>query len=193
MKDLIAAACTAALLLSGCDAEVSAPGESKVDVDTPELRELKAQAGIEDCAEGPGGGELPALTLPCLGGGPDVDLSTLRGPMMVNLWGSYCGPCRTEMPVLQEFHQKYGDRVSVLGLDLADKYPGAALELAEATGATYPSLADPGGELLGELRVAGLPSFIWVREDGSYTQSAGGFTSLDDVVRATNQHLGTDL
>jgi hypothetical protein len=44
MRHLLAAAAAAALLLSGCDAEVSPPGESKVDVDTPALRELKQKA-----------------------------------------------------------------------------------------------------------------------------------------------------
>ena len=65
------------------------------------------------------------MTLPCLGGGPDVELSSLRGPMVINLWQARCGPCRKEMPALEEFHQQYGDQVAVLGIDFNDVQPGA--------------------------------------------------------------------
>jgi thiol-disulfide isomerase/thioredoxin len=181
-------------LLSGCGADVPGPGKTRVDVDTPELRELKAQAGIEDCAEGPGGGELPALTLPCLGGGPDVDLSTLRGPMMVNLWGSYCGPCRTEMPVLQEFHEAYGDQVTVLGVDYKETYPAAAIELAANSGTSYPSLADPCGELdRTDLVLQGLPVFVFVKADGSTSRVAGGKETVAEIVEMVEAQLDMEL
>jgi len=183
-------------LLVGCD-EVPPPGKTDIDVDTAELRQIKDQARIEGCREGPGGGELPELTLPCLGGGADVDLSTLRGPMVINTWASNCGPCIKEMPALQQFHQMYGDRVAVLGIDFLDTQPGAALALAEETGATYPSLADPEGALLEQdgLRLAsGNPQFLLLDADGAVThQQAGGLESVDEVVAMVNEHLGTRL
>ena len=75
-----------------------------VDVDTPALREVKARIGMDDCVPGEGeavDGGLPDVTLPCLGGGPDVDLASLRGPMVINLWQARCEPCRREMPALE--------------------------------------------------------------------------------------------
>ena len=85
-------------LTTACDPDdVPVPDESNVDFDTPALREAKQAAGVADCAPGdakPVDGGLPAITLPCLGGGPDVDLSTLRGPLVVSLWAQSCGPCR---------------------------------------------------------------------------------------------------
>src|SRR5262245_24010299 len=85
------------LALTACSAGdlPSPPGEAKVDVDTPALRALKSRTSVEPCSPGDrAGGGLPELTLSCLGGGRDVDLDTLRGPMVVNLWASNCGPCR---------------------------------------------------------------------------------------------------
>jgi thiol-disulfide isomerase/thioredoxin len=193
---VLAALVAVLALLVGCD-EVPPPGKTDVDVDTEELRHIKDQAGIEDCQEGPGGGELPELTLPCLGGGTDVDLSTLRGPMVINTWASNCGPCIKEMPALQQFHQMYGDQVAVLGIDFLDTQPGAALTLAQETGATYPSLADPEGALLEqeELRLAnGNPQFLLIDADGAVThQQAGGLKSVDEVIAMVNEHLGTSL
>jgi thiol-disulfide isomerase/thioredoxin len=197
MRRPVAAIAAAALLLGGCSADVDPPGETKVDVDTPALRELKADIGMQGCAEGPGGGSLPELTLPCLGGGTSVDLSTLRGPLVINTWASNCGPCIKEMPALQEFHQKYGEQVPVLGINFLDVMPEAALELARATGATYPSLADPGGRLLEQkgLRLSpGNPQFLLLDEEGGIAhQSAGGLDSVQEIVTMVNDQLGTAL
>ncbi|MEJ7834023.1 MAG: TlpA disulfide reductase family protein [Nocardioides sp.] len=191
-----AALAVVALLVAGCG-DVPPPGPSRIDVDTPKLQEMKAAVGIEDCEAGPGGGSLPALTLPCLGGGTSVDLSSLTGPMVINLWASNCGPCREEMPALQEFHERYGDQVAVLGIDFLDLYPEAAISLAELTGATYPSVADPGGDLQDQdgLRLSGgLPQFILLDAEGEVAhQSAGGIVSVDEVVAMVEEHLDVQL
>jgi thiol-disulfide isomerase/thioredoxin len=172
-----------------------------VDVDTPALREVKARIGMEDCAPGTGEpveGGLPELTLPCLGGGPDVELSSLRGPVVINLWQAFCEPCREEMPALEEFHQQYGDRVPVLGIDFNDVHPDGALALAEETGATYPSVADPGGELMAEDTFAvarrGLPAFVFVDAEGKVVaQDSGGVDSVAEIKAKVAEHLGITL
>ena len=172
-----------------------------VQVDTPELRAAKDRIGMEDCEPGTGEpveGGLPEVTLPCLGGGPDVDLSSLRGPVVINLWQSNCGPCRKEMPALQRFHQQYGDRVAVLGVDFNDVHPDGALALAEQTGATYPSLADPGGDLMVEEAFAigrrGMPAFVFVDADGKVVgQTSGGVESVAEVKAMVAEQLGIEL
>lgn len=172
-----------------------------VQVDTPQLRKVKARIGMDDCAPGSGQaveGGLPSVTLPCLGGGRDVDLAALRGPMVVNLWQGFCEPCEKEMPALQEFHEQHGDRVAVLGIDFNDVKPGAALELAGDTGATYASVADPGGELMAEDAFAiarrGLPAFVFVDADGMVVgQHSGGVESAGEVEELVQQYLGIDL
>ena len=198
MRKLLAAALVAALLgLSGCSDDVPDPGEAKIDVDTPELRQIKADAGIEACAPGDADdGGLPDLTLPCLGGGPGVDLSSLRGPMVVNLWGSWCGPCRKEMPALEAFHEQYGDQVPVLGIDYQDPQPAAALDLARKSGVTYPLLADPGGDLNANDPlpvIRGLPHLVLLDAQGEVTYVTQPIDSVDDLVDLANEHLGTDL
>ncbi len=194
------AALAAAVLLTGCDNPAAPPGDSEVDVDTPQLREMKADAGIEPCE--PGSGEqvddgLPDVTLPCLGGGEDVDVSTLRGPMILNFWGSYCEPCRQEMPALQQFHERYGDEVTVLGIDDTDVQPDAALRMMADTGATYPSLADPDGYLKTDEGVGlseGNPQFLLLDADGRIAgRAAGGLESLAEVVALVEKHLGVRL
>lgn len=172
------AAASAVLLLAGC-ADVggastrsgAGPTALDVEVDTPALRAAKQQAGIESCPRTGGSAvsdqALPDVTLPCLGGGPDVALDELRGPLVVNLWAQWCGPCREELPHYQWLHEQGGDRVAVLGVDYQDPRPDWALDLLAQTGVTFPSVADPAGELRVPLRVRGLPGIVFVDEHGA--------------------------
>lgn len=172
-----------------------------VDVDTPALREAKARIGMADCEPGSGqpvDGGLPELTLPCLGGGSDVELSSLRGPLVINLWQAFCEPCREEMPALEAFHQQHGDEVAVVGIDFNDVNPAGAMALAEETRVTYPSIADPGGDLMAEESFAiarrGLPAFVFVDADGTVVgQHSGGVDSVREVEELVDTYLGIRL
>jgi thiol-disulfide isomerase/thioredoxin len=167
-----AVAAVALLVLGGCAEQPDLPAAptSNVDVDTPQLRAQKAEAGIADCptskhrpsAESP----LPDETLRCLGGGPSLDLSTLRGPLVINLFAQWCGPCRAELPFYEELHRKGRGTVRVLGIDYLDTQPSAALELAQQTGVTYPLLADPDGNLRADFKIRGLPGLVLVDGGG---------------------------
>ncbi len=169
------AAVAACLLLASCTPDQPAPAagrtstqvsEGHVDVDTPALRALKAKAGVQQCPRGDASNQLPQVTLPCLGGGRSVDLARLRGPMVVNLFAQWCGPCRGELPYFQRLHRRAKDTVRVLGIDYLDTQPGQALQLARDTGVTYPLVADPSGALRSDLRIRGLPGVVLVDADG---------------------------
>ena len=190
------------LLATGCaDPEPADPGTPKasnVDVDTPALRAQKADAGIEDCEPGTGPAPeddaMPALTLACLGGGPDVRLDELRGPLVVNLFAQWCEPCRTELPYYQRLHQDGKGKVEVLGIDYLDTQPEGALALAKATGVTFPLLADPDGLLRPEFRIRGLPGVVLVDADGRVTRVE--FTvmrSYDQLTALVEEHLGVTV
>jgi thiol-disulfide isomerase/thioredoxin len=114
--------------------------------------------------------------------------------MVVNLWASWCGPCREELPILQRFSQEYDGRVAVLGIDYEDVQPKAALELARDSGVTYPLLADPQASLSGAApfpALRGLPFLALVDADGDVVHSefvAIGSTS--ELERLVEEHLG---
>lgn len=129
---------TALVVLAGC-----APGatptepayDSRIKVDTPALRQAKAEAGIEPCAGSSGEtrSDLPQVTLPCLGGGKDVDLASVEGPAVVSVWAQWCTPCRKELPLYQRLADS--GAVSVLGVDFKETSPTGAIGLLDATGA----------------------------------------------------------
>ncbi|KRC54039.1 MULTISPECIES: TlpA family protein disulfide reductase [unclassified Nocardioides] len=191
----------AGVLMTGCDS-VAPSFACKVEADAPDLVKDRVAAGIADCdpaswSVGDGAAaQLPDLDLACLGGEKGAALDQVHGPAMINFWASNCGPCRKEMPALQDFYEKYGDQVTVLGVNYLDTYPGAAIDLAHQLGVTYPSLADACGDLQetdAELGI-GLPFFLFVSEDGTVSKPrTGGVESVQEVVDLVEDNLGIDV
>ena len=140
---------------------------------------------------------LPAVEVTEFSGDGTVDLASLEGPMVINLWASYCKPCREEMPVLQEFHEAHGDEVAVVGIDYQDPQRENAEELVRETGVTYRLLADPLGELNSAdpfPNLMGLPFLALVDEDGNVTHMEyGEIESVGELEGLIEEHLGLDL
>ena len=89
--------------------------------------------------------------------------------LVLNVWGSWCAPCRSEAPELVEAHRQLGDDVAFLGVNTRDLDVGPALAFERSFGVTYPSIFDPKGELLlgfGQLPPAAIPSTLVIDEDG---------------------------
>lgn len=86
--------------------------------------------------------------------GERIALSDFAGKVVVlNVWGSWCGPCRAEMPELQEVHDKTkASGVQLLGIDVRDPSRDVAADFVRNVGVTYPSIYDPPGRSLLALR-----------------------------------------
>lgn len=197
----LAASLLVTALVAGCGADDPAKpsfggGSEPPGASLDDLAELKAEANIEDCpaSAGTASGKdaLPDLELDCLGGGRAVRLSGLTGsPTVINLWASWCEPCRKELPLLAKAHREYGERVRFIGIDVADTAPESALRLAQESGVTYPQLVDRGGRTRAPLRYVGLPQTVFVDEQGRmvFTERTP-FRSYADVTAAIRRHLG---
>lgn len=196
----VGAALGVAVLLSGCGAEPGGTpqfgGGDEPDADVAALVEQAGDIGLTDCPEpaaAPARGEntLPELELTCLTDGESVDLASLEGPVVINLWASWCEPCREELPLLARLDEETGGSVRVIGIDVADRAPDKALQLAADSGVTYPQLYDPDQLTRGPLGVQGLPQTVFVDEQGTMvaterTPYRSYAALLDDVDR----HLG---
>jgi thiol-disulfide isomerase/thioredoxin len=205
-----------ALLLGACSAEepdvgvpVQTPSDSPlgplgIDVASQELIELKAESGMLDCPPSPEPDPeepevapptpLPAVTLPCLGGGRDVRFDQLDGPLVLNFWASYCAPCRRELPVLQQVHELGADQLTVLGVDYEDEKPYSALTLAAVSGVTYASVADLNAVTAAELQVVALPQTVFVDGTGAVVATHREvITSYEEAADLVLEHLGLRL
>ena len=194
MRRLLPALAVLALLTAGC----TGPEEqlrTRVEVDTPELRQLKDEAGIAPCPEGGADvtTEAPDVVLPCLGGGPDVALQSVAGPAVINLWAQWCGPCGKELPLFQRLHQRAGDRLRVLGIDWQDTQPEGALELARESGVTYPLVADPAALVADAWRVNGLPITVFVDARGRTTVHRGVIDGWGELAGLVADNTGVQV
>lgn len=131
-------------------------------------------------------GALPDLSLPCLGateGAATVPLRRLTGrPMVVNLWASWCGPCREELPTLAQLSRTAGDRLRVVGVASLD-VPANSVSFASDNRLPFPSLQDRDGDLERGLRRNGLPVTVLVRPDGTVAYVYQGAPLTDTTLR----------
>jgi cytochrome c biogenesis protein CcmG/thiol:disulfide interchange protein DsbE len=96
-----------------------------------------------------------------------VTLSELRGvPVVVNLWASWCRPCRAESKPLEEASREWGGRgVAFIGLDIQD-LRGDARRFMREQGLTYPSLRDSGRETADRYGATGIPETFFIDRRG---------------------------
>ena len=174
-----------ALALAGCTAQ------GKAATDTP------AADPFADCAaivSGQAASGLPDLTLPCFHGGQAVRLSQITGPAVVNLWASWCPPCREELPAFQALSKRTEGRVTVLGVVTHDERD-SAISVADDLGLTFPAVVDVDSKLGNELvrlgkATSALPVTLFVNNGRivyAYQGKALTQKSLDSLV---DKYLG---
>ncbi|WP_031511340.1 TlpA family protein disulfide reductase [Streptomyces megasporus] len=117
--------------------------------------------------------------------GEELALADFRGKIVVlNVWGSWCAPCRAEAPHLQKVSQATKDQgVVFLGINTRDATRDNALNFEESYGITYPSLWDPAGRQLlkfkGTLAPSAIPSTVAIDRKGRI--AARALKALDET------------
>lgn len=109
-------------------------------------------------------------------------------PVVVNIWASWCAPCRAEMPLLEEAATAYAGRAMILGVASNDDDAAAAAFLAEV-GVTYPNVFDIDGSVARALEVARYPTTFVFDADGTLRARVEGGISeqqlaglIEDVI-----------
>ena len=125
---------------------------------------LAAVLAVLACAAPAGkpgvGAHAPELEATSLSGEP-VALSSFEGePVLLNLWATWCAPCRRETPYLQTLHERYRDRgLRVVGVTVDTRGSADAVrEFLDEFGVTYTILADPDMVSMDRYAVIGLPA-----------------------------------
>lgn len=98
-----------------------------------------------------------------------TQLAALRGhPVVVNVWGSWCGPCRVELPLFQKASLDWGKQVGFLGVDSKDSRE-SGLALLKDIPVTYPSVDDAKAQIFNDYKLIGAPSTVFYDAHGKQT------------------------
>jgi cytochrome c biogenesis protein CcmG, thiol:disulfide interchange protein DsbE len=110
----------------------------------------------------PEGGALPKL-----GGSGEGSLADYRGKVvLVNVWASWCPPCRDELPLIEKAHRRLSaNGGTVLGIDVKEN-SGAALKAVDEFGLTFPNLRDRDGSYVRRWGQTGYPESYVIDRDG---------------------------
>lgn len=120
--------------------------------------------------------------------GTDVEIRSLVGqPMVINVWGSTCVPCKKELPDFAAAHLTYGDQVRFVGIS----FLGASdreESFARDRGVQYELLYDGDGAFINDVGIAAFPVTLFVSADGVIVRQTG---QLDET--ALTQFIEDDL
>jgi cytochrome c biogenesis protein CcmG/thiol:disulfide interchange protein DsbE len=157
---------------------------------------LVAYLALRPAPEGAPGGSAPAFELQMLGS--DRTLSSIDladRPVVLNLWASWCVPCRREMPLLEQISQRYEDDVTIVGINVQDA-PVNAEAFVDEVGATYPIVRDPEATLAEPLTGVpkpGLPQTFFVDEGWRLSgDPVLGELSEDQLVEGIERMIGDE-
>ncbi len=137
------------------------------------------------------GTRAPDFTATDMAGKP-VSLSDLRGQVvLLNVWATWCGPCREEMPSMQRLHERLGPeglRIVAVSVDAASgardpggREGGDVAAFAQELGLGFTLWRDPSGEVQRIYRTTGIPESFVVDRDGRITKKVIGATEWDSA------------
>ena len=114
-------------------------------------------------------------------------LSDYRGKIVfLNFWGSWCPPCRMEMPGFQKIYEEYSDDVVIIGVGINDS-PGNLIEFAKSIGVTYPITNDRTSEIARHYRIRSLPTTYRIDQEGKIRGVAVGALTEEQLVKAIEE------
>lgn len=111
----------------------------------------------------------------------EVSLSDYRGQkVFLNFWASWCPPCRKEMPDMQKLHEKYGEEIAILAVNIGESKSTAANYMLE-NGLSFSVLLDTDKSTAQNYLVRGIPTSYFLDKDGIIINKVVGAVSYDKM------------
>ena len=133
------------------------------------------------------------ISVECLDGSEGAVIQALRGPMVINVWGSWCTTCLAEMPEFVHFYSKAKGKVQLIGVAVEESSPENAKRFIEKHGMTWPNYYDRENKTRSYFGM-GVPVTWFIDASGKVTfKKIGVIKSEQELVDLTAEHLGVKI
>ena len=133
------------------------------------------------------------INLDCLDGSKAVAINSVKGPAIINVWGSWCGPCKEEMPILRSFYKKAQGKVQLIGVDVEEASIQDGRIFVQDNGITWPNLFDSDGRSRAYFGM-GVPVTWFISADGNVAYKHVGVLKNEiELISLTSKYLGVEL
>ena len=169
------------LLISGCTSstKVSAPG---FVTSCGEIRLLESAEKLS--------------TMACLDGSSEINFHQLKGPLLINVWGSWCEGCKQEMPYFVELYQSplfKSGQIQMLGINVEEKSKEVAIDYIQKSGMNWPNLEDSTG-ISKSIFGPGVPVTWFIDENGKTIDiKIGAYTNKKQLFNQVEKAFGVKL
>ncbi len=136
------------------------------------------------------------LNFKCLDNSGEINFHSIKGPIVVNVWGSWCEGCRDEMPYFIDLYQKpifKSGQIKLLGVDVEESSMDAAKSFIKAYGMSWPHLVDSDGRSKG-LFGPGVPVTWFIDERGEVVgKKIGAYLNKEQLFSQVENAFGVKL
>ena len=133
------------------------------------------------------------IALECVDGSPGAIAESLRGPMILNVWGSWCTACLDEMPEFVSFYSKAKGKVQLVGVAVEEASPANSQRFIKENGMTWPNYYDRDGKTRGYFGM-GVPVTLFIDASGvTVFKKIGVIKSVDELAELTEKYLGVKI
>lgn len=136
---------------------------------------------------------IEGIKVECLGDSDSIAIESLRGPMVINVWGSWCTTCLAEMPELAAFYAKAKGKVGLVGVAVEEVSPDDSRRFIEDNGMSWPNYYDRENKTRAYFGM-GVPVTWFIDAAGVVKHKKYGEIKSDqEIIDLTAQHLGIQL
>ena len=137
-----------------------------------------------------------STVMPCLGGEVSINFHQLKGPMVINVWGSWCEGCKEEMPYFVDLYKTQvfkSGRIQLLGVNVDESSKKDAIEYIKQSGMTWPHLEDLDG-ISKSIFGPGVPVTWFINEEGKNVGTKiGAYKNKNQLFEQVEKAFGIKL
>lgn len=136
---------------------------------------------------------IDGISVECVDGTTGAVIQSLRGPMVLNVWGSWCTSCLAEMPEFVSFYSKAKGKVQLVGVAVEEAAPANSQRFIEKHGMTWPNFYDRDNKTRGYFGM-GVPVTWFIDAAGQVKYKKIGIVKSEaELIALTDKYLGVKI